>query len=528
MTRNTLLAIAAAVVVVAVSVAAGWETFRADRPRTEAQTSVRKPAVAGSFYPADKRVLEQTVADSLKSAAKETFRLPIRAILAPHAGYAYCGKVMAAAFKQVEGTSFQYDTVVMIGPSHGTRTRAAAASSASAWETPVGTVPVDVAKIKQLTEDHPGIKIDDAAHFMEHSLEVQIPYILAAARGKPFKIVPLLTNSADPVDRQTLARALAVLGSDPKTLIVVSSDLSHFPSGSIAEKVDKAMLDAVISLNVQSVADRDKALMNEGHRGLDCTMCGLESVLCLEQAASQIGITEARLVGYAHSGMISGDNGRVVGYGAVVFTGARQGVASKADGSTDLSLGIAAKREIMARVRSAVNAAVAGKKDSQQPSDNPELQVKAGCFVTLKNKDRLRGCIGCFQSDQPLWKTISEMAVSSSTQDHRFAANPIRPEEVSQLEIEVSVLSPLRKISRPLEEIKLGSDGIMIRQGSRSGTFLPQVATETGWSLEEFLGHCARDKAGIGWNGWDSPNTQVYGYTATIVSEKDLFSGEGR
>jgi AmmeMemoRadiSam system protein A len=146
--------------------------------------------------------------------------------------------------------------------------------------------------------------------------------------------------------------------------------------------------------------------------------------------------------------------------------------------------------------------------------------VKAGCFVTLKNKDQLRGCIGCFVTDEPLWKTVREMAVASATKDSRFFGNRIKSSEIPQLTIEVSVLSPPQLVSDPLKEVKLGVHGIIVKDGARSGTFLPQVATETKWSLEEFLGHCARDKAGIGWGGWKKPSAKVYTYTATIISEK--------
>lgn len=154
--------------------------------------------------------------------------------------------------------------------------------------------------------------------------------------------------------------------------------------------------------------------------------------------------------------------------------------------------------------------------------ETPELQIKAGCFVTLHNKGMLRGCIGTFTSDKPLWKTVAEIAVSSATRDVRFAGNPITNSEVPELDIEISVLSPLRTVNDPLKEIVLGRDGIIISDKGRSGTFLPQVADETGWTLEEFLGHCARDKAGIGWDGWRSPSARIYAYTVTIVTEKNL------
>jgi AmmeMemoRadiSam system protein A len=176
---------------------------------------------------------------------------------------------------------------------------------------------------------------------------------------------------------------------------------------------------------------------------------------------------------------------------------------------------------LIAMARETVKRAVSGEWIDYAKSDNPELQVKAGCFVTLKNKGRLRGCIGRFESTEPLWKTVREIAVASATKDSRFFGDPIKPEEVPELDVEISVLSPPKLISDPLKEVKLGAHGIIIRDRGRSGTFLPQVATETGWTLEQFLGHCARDKASLGWSGWQKPSAKVYTYTATIIEEKD-------
>ncbi len=192
------------------------------------------------------------------------------------------------------------------------------------------------------------------------------------------------------------------------------------------------------------------------------------------------------------------------------------------DRPVELRFSDMSRQELVSMARAAAKAAVEGSWVSYDPTNNPELQVKAGCFVTLKNKGDLRGCIGRFTSDAPLWKTVREMAVSSATRDHRFASNPITVNEIPELEIEISVLSPLTKVSRPLEDIKLGQHGILIQDKGRTGTFLPQVATETGWSLEEFLGHCSADKAGLGWGGWKAPTATVYTYTATIIDEKEL------
>jgi AmmeMemoRadiSam system protein A len=143
--------------------------------------------------------------------------------------------------------------------------------------------------------------------------------------------------------------------------------------------------------------------------------------------------------------------------------------------------------------------------------------MKAGAFVTLKENGELRGCIGRFTADIPLYQVIEEMAISSSTQDNRFL--PVTAKEIDKLEIEISVLSPMKKISS-IDEIVMGKHGIYIKKGWYSGTFLPQVATETGWSREEFLGHCARDKAGIGWDGWK--DAEIYTYEACVFSENEI------
>jgi|GEM_PF-5521 len=486
----------------------------ADTPVPE---RIRKAAVAGAFYPAEPERLRKDVSDSLKSAVAEKFTLSIRAIMAPHAGYMYCGQTLAAAYKQIEGPGFQYDTVVLVGACHGMATRAASVSSATTWETPLGPVVVDTALCRRFTEFNPRIEFDDRAHAREHSLEVQLPYLIAAAGGAAFKIVPLVTNSADPMDQELVAEAIAKLAGGPRVLVVVSTDLSHYPEASVAEKVDREMLKAVVSLNPETLMDTNRRIMDQRPAGLLVTMCGFEAVMCLERAAPRLGISEARLVSYTNSAMTGGDKAKVVGYGSVVFTGA--GAEASSTDSVTPSFSAQSRRELLSLARAAVKASVAGEWVSFDRSDNPELQVCAGCFVTLKNKGELRGCVGRFTSDAPLWRTVREIGISAATMDDRFKSKPIKPAEVPELHVEVSVLSPLRKVADPLKEIRLGQDGVMIQDRGRSGTFLPQVAGETGWTLEKFLGHCSQDKAGLGWDGWKSPTAQVYSYSVTIIEE---------
>jgi AmmeMemoRadiSam system protein A len=177
------------------------------------------------------------------------------------------------------------------------------------------------------------------------------------------------------------------------------------------------------------------------------------------------------------------------------------------------------KKILLKVARQAVKAAVAGQRPQKPHSDEAELNAHCGCFVTLKNKGELRGCIGQFVSDIPLIELVSQMAVAASTGDARFFGMPITVKEVPNLDIEISVLSPLKKTTDPLS-LRLGIDGIYIKKGYASGCFLPQVATETGWSKEEFLSYCCAHKAGLKPDAWKDRNTEVYLFTAEIIEEE--------
>jgi AmmeMemoRadiSam system protein A len=176
------------------------------------------------------------------------------------------------------------------------------------------------------------------------------------------------------------------------------------------------------------------------------------------------------------------------------------------------------QRQIVLRIaRQAVEAAVGGTASPsvEIPSDDPVLNAHCGCFVTLKSRDRLRGCIGRFTADQPLTQVVAEMARASATEDPRFLGDPITPGELHEMDVEVSVLSPLKKTNDPLS-LRLGIDGIYIKRGCASGCFLPQVATETGWTAEEFLSCCCSHKAGLAADAWKDPKTEVFLFTAEV------------
>jgi AmmeMemoRadiSam system protein A len=175
-----------------------------------------------------------------------------------------------------------------------------------------------------------------------------------------------------------------------------------------------------------------------------------------------------------------------------------------------------AQRQTLLRIaRETVRATVTGTPPPAPRSDDPTLTACCGCFVTLKTRGRLRGCIGQFTSDRPLIELVVEMAEASASKDPRFFDHPLSARDLGNLEIEISVLSPLERTNDPLS-LRLGIDGIYIRRGYAAGCFLPQVATETGWSKEEFLSFCCSHKAGLPADAWKDPKTEVYLFTAEV------------
>jgi uncharacterized protein len=178
------------------------------------------------------------------------------------------------------------------------------------------------------------------------------------------------------------------------------------------------------------------------------------------------------------------------------------------------------QKQMLLRVaRDTVKAVIAGGALPKPKSSDPELNAPCGCFVTLKNQGQLRGCIGQFTSDRPLIELVVEMAKASATGDPRFFADPITADELGRLDVEISVLSPLQKTDDPLS-LRLGVDGIYIKRGCTSGCFLPQVATETGWSKKEFLSYCCAHKAGLPADAWKDPETEVYLSTAEVFGSE--------
>ena len=491
----------------------------APAPADPDPADIRPPAVAGQFYPGEKAGLEAALAKAFAAAPKKVFPKPVRAIIVPHAGYAFSAACAATAFKQLEGLGA--DRVVLIGCPHRVAVRGGAVWARGAWETPLGRVLIDEAGARAMIAAGGGqIREGRDPHGPDHCLEVEVPF-LQKVLTPGFRLVPILFHATGEADFEALEAALKAV-CDAKTVVVVSTDLSHFPGRQDAEAVDERTLESWTTLDNAAIAQVSREQMGKGTASLDCTMCGQDAVLGLIRAAKGLGLAGLAITGSANSAAVNGDEARVVGYGAAVLYGdapatalARETPPAPAAGPG--AIPDEAGRRLIAIARKTIEAAAAGKPPPEPKEDDPALQVKRGCFVTLHKGGELRGCIGCFGSEDPLPATVRRMAVASSQEDPRFP--PVTPAEVPQLDIEISILSEIAPCP-DWKSIVLGTHGVIVRKGGRSGVFLPQVATETGWTLEEFLGHLARDKAGIGAEGWKDPETKLFTFTVQIVHEK--------
>jgi hypothetical protein len=470
--------------------------FPAPALADEGLQKVKKPVYAGSFYPADEGALEKKIDGFLKAAELkcEKINSPLIGIMVPHAGYEYSGDVAAYAYNQLRGRP--YKTVIIIGSSHRMPFRGISIYPSGAWATPLGKVEIDRKAAQTLMEQCKAIKVFSPAFEQEHSLEVQLPFLQRTL--KSFKIVPLIIGSMDTDDYKKLSNALVkMLRQNPKeTLIVVSSDMSHYHAYNIANQMDRSALKEIEKLNTDKLLD---GLNNGGYE-----LCGAQGVVALLMASKALN-AESKTLHYANSGDVTRDKGRVVGYGSVAFY--YPGNSHTLNNKEQKTLIIIARKTM----------------DEYITNGNiPEFQIKEGkllekrgAFVTLTKKGELRGCIGYIVPVEQLYRAVSMMAVAASSRDPRFP--PVSVEELKDIHIEISVLSPLKLINN-IEEVEAGRHGLYITRGNYAGLLLPQVAAEHGWNREEFLKHTCR-KAGLPINAWKEKGTNIYTFTAQIFSE---------
>jgi AmmeMemoRadiSam system protein B/AmmeMemoRadiSam system protein A len=489
--------------------AAKWDLARS--PVVPKGALVRRPAWSGKFYPGVAADLRADVTGRLKKAPRPgKFAGRLRALIVPHAGYFYSGDTAAAAYAALEGKSFE--RVVLLGPSHRHKLEGVSVSGADYYRTPLGHVAVDAEFAGKLREKA-GASFVPAAHAREHSLEVQLPF-LQTVIGPGVRVIPVLVGPSESAQIK-LAGALKAL-LDARTVVVVSTDLSHYPSEDVARKVDAATVDSWKSLSVEKVGAVEREQMKAGHAGLACTMCGGHGVRTLLRLAPMIGIDEARTLKMETSASSGRDRRRVVGYAAVAFLA---GAKPRAALLEPPELSAEARRRLLVIAREAAIARTSGKSLPllDWRSLPAELKRKGGAFVTLRNGEKLRGCIGRFAGSDSLAGVVQQMG-AAVTRDDRFRRNPVTAAEMAEITVKLSVLSPMRRVE-DWRQVTVGVHGVMVRRGWRRGVLLPQVATEQGWSRERFLSYVCRGKARLAADAYKDPGTEVYVFTALVFGE---------
>jgi AmmeMemoRadiSam system protein B/AmmeMemoRadiSam system protein A len=454
-------------------------------------SDIRQPVVAGMFYPDNPDRLIRMV-DGFLNAVQ-----PV------DAGFVYSGPVAAYSYRQVQGIS--YDAIVIIGNNH--RDPAFGGISVwarGAWETPLGRVPVDEDLAAALLGADSRISDVRSPHLNEHSIEVQLPFLQRVCPDNA--IVPVMIGNPSPENISILSQALAQTLVDKKTLIIASSDLSHYPNYDDAIRVDGATLHAIETLDPDMLLNTLAQSMKQHVPNLATCACGTGPLLVAMNTARSLGAEDVKILHYANSGDIeNGDQNRVVGYGAVMFW--RQ---------ESLSLTTEDQQILLTLARDTITAALNNDELPPAPTGSPMFEQKVGVFVTLRWDGQLRGCMGDRSGRHPLGKTIQHVALMAALEDPRFM--PVQAKELDRITIEISVLSPVRRILDP-ERIEIGVHGLVIRSGNRAGLLLPQVPISQGWDRHQFLEGLCR-KAGLPKDAWRQ-GALLYTFTSEVFGDPE-------
>jgi AmmeMemoRadiSam system protein B/AmmeMemoRadiSam system protein A len=473
------------------------------------QPKVRQAGVAGSFYPADPKELAAMIDDLLAHASPPPIKDPILAVVAPHAGYPYSGRVAAYTYAALKGRKFS--RVVVIAPSHYVAFDFTSVYEGDAYATPLGTVQVDKEFARKLVKKSSTMQLSSQGHDAtaagaEHAIEVELPWLQRVLGD--FKLVPIVMGDQSYENSRALGVALAKLiqaeGKDGDTLVLASSDLSHYHTYDEAVKMDHKTLQALQAWDYFSMSQNFQTRVWEA--------CGGAPIVAAMIYAERMGANQAMVLKYANSGDTTGDHSRVVGYSADVFVKA----PSKKAEETPFSLSDPEKSELLALARKSVEHAVT-EKTAYEPAASADdaLNQERGAFVTLKESGALRGCIGYTSAIKPLYLTVRDTATYAALQDPRF--KPVSTSELTLLNYEISVLSPLRRVM-DIQQIKIGQHGLLMKNGNSEGLLLPQVPVEEKWDRQKFLEEtCA--KAGMNFDCWKDEDTDIFSFTAVVFGE---------
>ena len=463
----------------------------------------RACAVAGSFYSDDKTELTTQI-KSLLTAAIKFEEKDVQAVIVPHAGYVFSAGTAATAYATL---SKKYKNIFLIGSSHHVSFDGASIYNIGNYKTPLGEIKTNHTIVSSLMQNTLFTYNKDA-HTKEHTLEVQLPF-LQTIYGNELNIIPIIIATQNMESIIEISKILKPYFETQDNLFVISTDLSHYPDYEDANVVDRRTLNALIKNNPQEFIKT--IVKNEGSntRGLVTSACGWSSLLVLLNMTKDESY-KYEIVQYKNSGDTEyGEKNRVVGYGAL-----RVYHESERFFLTDRE-----KKELLNLAKLSLYEATINDKriEIDENRVSSKLKQHLGAFVTLNKEEQLRGCIGQFEPNQPLYKVVVEMAISAAKFDRRF--NKVTEDELKDIDIEISVLTPRKKINS-IDEIKVGRDGIYIVHGDKNGTYLPQVATDMNWSVEEFLRSCCEEKAGITPN--DCKDAEIFTYEAIVFDTKSI------
>ena len=474
----------------------------------------RQPVAAGRFYEANKEILTRDITKLFTDCKKSTDSRKVRAIISPHAGYIFSGSVAASALSATPRNS-PISNIFLIGSSHVMSFEGASVYNIGDFITPLGKAIVNRDIANKLKNENKVFDFPVTSHQQEHSLEVQIPLIQYYYTTTP-KIVPIIIGTGNTNTIRQIAEALKPWFT-PENLFLISSDFSHYPSYKDAIYADNQTAEGIISGNPQVFLTTLKDNSSKNISGLATSMCGWASGLTLLIMAEGDKNLEFKRIDYCNSGDTPyGDKDRVVGYHAIALMEKNQSVKNEQGSTMGLTFTKSEKDQLFSIAKNSIRTMLyENKRITIDENKVPEsLKKQLGAFVTLKIDGKLRGCIGRFLSTDPLYEVVRLSSLSSAFEDPRFT--PLTKAEFDKTEMEITVLGPMKKISN-IKEIVLGRHGIYIKKDFRSGTMLPQVAIEQGWTVEEFLGYTSRDKAGLGWDGWKT--AEVYIYEGIVLEE---------
>jgi len=475
---------------------------------------IKYPNVSGSFYPDNPAELSRMLDNFITPAVPGEDSLDIFALIVPHAGYGYSGSTAGLAYQAIKGKG--YKTVVIIGSSHHYGFIGASVYPKGKFQTPLGTLEVDEEFSQKLLYRDKEIYFDPAAFREEHSVEVQLPFLQKSLAG--FKIVPIITGDCSLATCQRLAGLIKrAIGTRKDVLVIASSDMYHGYDFQEAEIIDELTLSYLKNMDDQG--------LYYGLREQKLQLCGGFGVVTTIILSKELGYDTLSVLRYTNSAIVTQKKAKgtwTVGYAACLI-GAKRNQGNDAEhgrnrkGEKEM-LNPAQRKKLLQIARNSIKRYLSTRNKLKLTEEDPLLLKEMGAFVTLNKRGQLRGCIGSLVGRQPLYLTIRDMAIESAVGDPRFPQ--LKESELDEIEIEISVLSPMEKVDNP-ERIKLGTHGVLARRGFNSGVFLPQVATETGWSKEEFLSNLCSHKAGLDQDAWKEKSTELYIFTAEVFSEKE-------